>query len=66
MQAKATGDAASRYINDRAAARYLNVATATLAKWRMSGRGPRYHKFGVMVRYTVADLDAYAEQARTA
>lgn len=56
----------SRYVDDRAAAEYLNVSTSTLAKWRMRKFGPRFHRFGVLVRYTIADLDAYAEQSRTA
>jgi len=64
---KATSDAAgSRYIDDRRAAEYLNVSTSTLAKWRMRKFGPRFHRFGVLVRYTIADLDAYAEQSRSA
>jgi excisionase family DNA binding protein len=66
MQQKATSNAASRYIDDRAAARYLNVSTSTLAKWRMRGCGPRFHRFGSLVRYTIEDLDAYAEQSRSA
>lgn len=67
MQTKATSDAAgSRYIDDRAAAEYLSVSTSTLAKWRMRKFGPRYHRFGALVRYTIADLDAYAEQSRSA
>ncbi|WP_029084331.1 AlpA family transcriptional regulator [Bradyrhizobium sp. th.b2] len=65
MQANANA-AGSRYIDDRAAAKYLNVSTSTLAKWRMRKFGPRYHRFGVLVRYTLADLDAYAEQSRSA
>jgi hypothetical protein len=64
---KATSKAvASRYIDDRAAAKFLNVSTSTLAKWRMRKFGPRYHRFGVLVRYTIADLEAYAEQSRSA
>jgi hypothetical protein len=66
MQAKATDAAKSRYIDDRAAAEYLNVSTSTLAKWRMRKFGPRYHRFGVLVRYTVADLDDFAKQSRSA
>ncbi|MDA9510914.1 hypothetical protein XI09_40925 [Bradyrhizobium sp. CCBAU 11386] len=66
MQERATSKAASRYIDDRAAARYLSVSTSALAKWRMHGIGPRFHKFGTCVRYTIEDLDAYAEQSRSA
>lgn len=67
MQAKpASGAAGSRFIDDRATAKYLNVSASTLAKWRMRGIGPRFHRFGSLVRYTTEDLDAYAEQSRSA
>jgi hypothetical protein len=66
MQQQATSNAAPRYMDDRAAARYLSVSTSTLAKWRMRRFGPTFHRFGVLVRYTVEDLDAYAAQSRSA
>lgn len=67
MQAKATSGAAGpRFVDDRAAAEYLSVSASTLAKWRMRKFGPRFHRFGGLVRYTIADLDAYAEQSRSA
>lgn len=41
------------------AARYLNVASSTLNKWRVQGEGPRFAKIGGRVRYTPPDLEAY-------
>jgi len=63
----ATADAAQRkYLDPRAAARYLCLAPATLAKWRTEGRGPIHRRFGGRIRYAVADLDAWADAgART-
>lgn len=38
----------------------------TLEGWRVQGIGPRYVKIGRLVRYRLADLDAYLEaQTRT-
>ncbi|WP_319498031.1 helix-turn-helix domain-containing protein [uncultured Cohaesibacter sp.] len=37
----------------------LKMATQTLAKWRMTGEGPRFLKFGNRIRYTEKDLLAY-------
>lgn len=50
----------AKFLDPRAAALYLCLATATLAKWRTEGRGPTFRKFGGRVRYAVADLDAWA------
>lgn len=66
MTSPATSAPQSHYIDDRAAAEYLNVSTSTLAKWRMRKFGPRFYRFGSMVRYSIEDLQAYAEQSRSA
>jgi predicted DNA-binding transcriptional regulator AlpA len=41
------------------AARYLGLAVQTLAKMRVSGESPPYHKLGRSVVYDPADLDAW-------
>jgi predicted DNA-binding transcriptional regulator AlpA len=41
------------------AARYLGLATQTLAKMRVSGESPPYHKLGRSVVYDPADLEAW-------
>jgi len=45
-------------------AEILNLSIHTLAVWRCDGRGPRFHKVGRLVRYSVADVESYLEQAR--
>lgn len=45
------------------AAEYLGISPNTLHRWRWSGDGPRYRKFGRCVRYARTDLDAYADGA---
>lgn len=46
------------------AAAYLGLSASTLAKLRLSGRGPTFCKLGRRVVYRQADLDAYLEASR--
>jgi predicted DNA-binding transcriptional regulator AlpA len=42
------------------AARYLRVSRSTLAKWRMRGCGPRYHRCGPrIVFYYKGEIDSW-------
>ncbi len=45
-------------------AAFLRVALQTLAKWRVSGEGPPYQKFGRRVVYSLEDLQAWAANRR--
>lgn len=44
------------------AARYLGLGKSTMAKFRITGGGPRFIKMGAAVRYRRADLDAWAAE----
>jgi excisionase family DNA binding protein len=37
----------------------LNVSLASLRRWRLEGRGPRFIKVGSLVRYRPEDLDEW-------
>jgi hypothetical protein len=50
-------------ITEQAAAR-LGLAVGTLAKMRVSGDGPPYHKVGRLVMYSEADLAAWIQARR--
>jgi predicted DNA-binding transcriptional regulator AlpA len=42
------------------AAKYLRVSRSTLAKWRMSGIGPTFHRCGTrLVYYFQHEIDAW-------
>jgi len=42
------------------AAQYLRVSRSTLAKWRMNGQGPPFHRCGPrLVYYIKGELDAW-------
>ena len=48
----------------RAAAEYVGVTDSTMAKWRMSGRGPKFIKAGSRVIYDRADLDEWLNRRK--
>jgi hypothetical protein len=50
-------------LTERQAATLLNVSVKSLQGWRSRGGGPRYHKLGRCVRYAVADLEAFIQNA---
>jgi hypothetical protein len=60
-----TETGAKRRLDSHAAASYLGVSHATLAKWRSIG-SPHipYSKAGRKVTYSVADLDAFIAKHR--
>jgi predicted DNA-binding transcriptional regulator AlpA len=44
------------------AARYLSLSRSTLAKWRMKGEGPPYHRCGPRIVYYFKDeIDAWLD-----
>jgi predicted DNA-binding transcriptional regulator AlpA len=51
-------------VDEHKAAQQLNLAVATLRRWRWAGRGPRFIKLGAAVRYDLADVDAFVEASR--
>jgi len=53
-----TGEA-SDLVDEVGLARRLKVARSTLQNWRYTGRGPRWIKLGRLIRYRVADVDAF-------
>ena len=45
------------------AGQYLQVSRSTLAKWRMNGKGPPYHRCGPRIVYYYQDeIDAWQEE----
>ena len=55
---------ATAYLNTRTAAAHLGLSTRTLDRYRVSGDGPVFLKFGGRVRYLREDLDAWARSRR--
>jgi hypothetical protein len=53
----------SRLLTSSDAAQYLTLSEQTLRKWRMTGGGPAFVKFGSSGRvcYRLSDLDAFID-----
>ena len=54
----------SKYLGTREAAAWLGLSPRTLDRYRVSGDGPAFHRFGSRVRYLAADLDDWAAARR--
>ncbi len=57
-------DNAPQYMSTREAAAFLGLSPRTLDRYRVSGEGPVFHKFGSSVRYARSDLQSWAEARR--
>ncbi|EQB15958.1 helix-turn-helix domain-containing protein [Sphingobium lactosutens] len=53
-----------RLITPTLAAKYLTITRHSLACYRNLGGGPAYYKFGRWIRYSVDDLDEWANFQR--
>ena len=53
-----------RHVDTREAAERLGLAPSTLARYRITGAGPWYYRFGGCVRYRETDLEAWAASRR--
>ena len=61
---KGNGMNGTKYLNTREAAAHLGLSTRTLDRYRVSGDGPVFLKFGGRVRYLREDLDEWARSRR--
>lgn len=52
-------------LNERQLAGILKVSLACIRRWRIEGRGPRFRKLGVLVRYDEADLRDWLDSLPT-
>ena len=48
------------YLTTQEAARWLGLAPSTLKRYRLTGEGPAFHRFGGRVRYRRDRLEAWA------
>ena len=53
-----------RFISERDAASMLGLSAVTLRMWRHQSTGPAYRRFGRAIRYSVNDLNAFADSRR--
>lgn len=53
-------DAPDRYVDDAEAGEILGLSRSYLRQLRLKGGGPRFCSFGRAIRYSVAELHAWA------
>ena len=51
---------ATMFLSTPQAAERIGLSPRTLEQYRRAGEGPVFHRFGCLVRYLGADLDAWA------
>ncbi|MXX88095.1 MAG: helix-turn-helix domain-containing protein [Boseongicola sp. SB0665_bin_10] len=54
------------YLDTQRAARHLGLSAKTLSRYRVSGGGPVFHRFGSRIRYRRDDLEDWADSRRRA
>ena len=54
----------TRYPDAQQAAAWLGLSVKTLARYRVTGHGPVFHRFGARIRYLGEDLEAWAASRR--
>ncbi len=53
----------ARFLTECEVSERTNISLATLRRWRLENRGPKYYKFGSLVRYGEEELTLW-EQAQ--
>ena len=51
----------TRFFTESEVAERTRISLGTLRRWRLENKGPRYHKFGSLVRYEENDLLQWEE-----
>ena len=54
----------TRYLGTREAAAFLGLSPRTLDRYRVTGEGPAFHKFGARILYAQDDLEDWAAARR--
>lgn len=50
---------AHRWLNERAAARLVDMSVSSLRRWRRLGKGPKFVKLYGSVKYRADDVEAW-------
>jgi hypothetical protein len=51
-----------RLLDERQAARYLNVSPSTMVRWRKRREGPSFFQHGGVIRYAPESLDKFIDK----
>jgi len=56
---------AVQLLNEQQVSEMLGVSAASLRRWRLLRRGPRFFKLGSAVRYSIEDVNIWLESRPT-
>jgi hypothetical protein len=59
------GDMSTRFFTESEVAEHTRISLGTLRRWRLENKGPRYFKFGSLVRYSEDDLASWESSQPT-
>jgi len=62
METKTTTGNVGTALTERDLASILKVSTATLRAWRYLGKGPRFVRYGRIVRYLPSDVETFVNE----
>ena len=62
-QTEVSNAMSARFLTECEVSERTHISLATLRRWRLENRGPKYHKFGSLVRYGEEELTLW-EQAQ--
>ncbi len=62
MEATTTTTTVGTAMTERELALILKLSTATLRAWRYLGKGPRFVRYGRIVRYLQSDVDIFIRE----
>ncbi len=51
----------TRFLTEAEVSERTHISLGTLRRWRLENKGPRYHKFGWLVRYAEDDLASWED-----
>jgi len=51
----------ARFLTETEVSERTHISLGTLRRWRLENKGPRYHKFGSLVRYAEEDLSHWED-----
>jgi excisionase family DNA binding protein len=49
----------NRFLTENDVAELTKISLGTLRRWRLARKGPKFHKFGSLVRYEESDLEEW-------
>lgn len=64
MSLQALPETKTAFLTEQQVADLICQSVRTLQKWRITGHGPAFHKFGQSVRYSLADVHDWIAKRR--